>query len=240
MKRQITLKRLSIGLIVVLVLVSFACQLFAPLREQATPMAAASATPAPPTLTPMPLPAPRLLFRSPEVGEKQGVASPVELTFDQPMDRESVEDAFSISPEVAGKFTWRDDRTVLFAAQAPFDRGAAYQITVDDTARNREGAPLSEPVTVDFTTVGFLEVSQVSSRCRQQGSEPRHIDHGGLQPSGGPFDGAQPPIRAAQSFDLAAVGEGRGRVAEHLDLRLSPGGWVPAGNAVPRSHRCRA
>ena len=109
----------------------------------------------------MPLPAPQLLFRSPAPGEEQPLDAPIELTFDQPMDRDSVEAAFTISPTVEGEFTWLDDRTLAFDPQAELERGARYRVTVDATAENVEGKPLEEPASFEFGTVGFLEVSQV-------------------------------------------------------------------------------
>ncbi len=50
-----------------------------------------------PTSTPVPLP-PIVLRTSPEVGQEQSLDAPIEITFDQPMDRDSVEKAFAIEP----------------------------------------------------------------------------------------------------------------------------------------------
>jgi uncharacterized protein YfaS (alpha-2-macroglobulin family) len=117
--------------------------------------------PPPPTVTPMPLPAPRLLFRSPAPGEEQPLDAPIELTFDQPMDQASVETAFAISPTVKGAFTWTDERTVAFAPDGGLERGARYRVTVADSAKNAEGKPLEEAASFEFSTLGYLEVSQV-------------------------------------------------------------------------------
>ncbi|MCL7451450.1 MAG: Ig-like domain-containing protein [Anaerolineae bacterium] len=114
-----------------------------------------------PTSTPMPLPAPGLLFRSPAPGEEQPLQEPIELTFDQPMDRASVEAALTISPTLGGRLTWLDDRTVSFVPDRELERGARFRVTVDDRAENVEGKPLEEAVSFEFSTVGFLEVSQV-------------------------------------------------------------------------------
>lgn len=114
-----------------------------------------------PSATPLPLPAPRLLFRSPAPGEEQLLDAPLELVFDQPMDRASVEAALVISPTVEGSLAWVDDRTLSFAAENGLERGAAYEVTVSTTARNVEGKPLAEPLVFPFQTVGFLAVSQV-------------------------------------------------------------------------------
>ena len=114
-----------------------------------------------PTVTPMPLPPPQLFSRVPAPGEELPLDAPVELTFDQPMDRTSVESAFAISPTVEGAFTWTGERTVAFKASTELQRGVRYQVTVAGTATNTEGKALAERVTFDLSTVGFLTVSQV-------------------------------------------------------------------------------
>ena len=86
--------------------------------RDAEPAATSEPTVTPlPTFTPMPLPPPRLLDHSPAPGEAQPLDAPLELIFDQPMDRATVEDAFVISPAVQGGLSWADDRTVAFALQ---------------------------------------------------------------------------------------------------------------------------
>jgi uncharacterized protein YfaS (alpha-2-macroglobulin family) len=119
------------------------------------------ATPTQPPPTPVPLPAPHLLSYVPAPGEEQPLDAPIQLTFDEPMDHPSVEAAFSITPTVAGQFTWSDDRTVSFAPSSALERGKRYRVTVAATATNAEGLALEEAATFDFSTVGFLAVSQV-------------------------------------------------------------------------------
>ncbi|MGB9722319.1 MAG: Ig-like domain-containing protein [Chloroflexia bacterium] len=117
-----------------------------------------SPTPAP---TPEPLPPPRLLMHTPALGEELPLDAPIELTFDQPMDRTSVEAAISITPTAIGKFTWRDERTLIFTPDGRWERGRRYRVTVAATARNAEGTPMEEAAAFDFSTVGFLTVSAV-------------------------------------------------------------------------------
>ncbi|MEJ2737030.1 MAG: Ig-like domain-containing protein [Anaerolineae bacterium] len=152
-----------LSLLVLAALLLSACGPATPAATPTTGEPTATPTPAPtqpPTATPLPLPAPRLLYRSPAPGEPQPLEAPLELIFDQPMDRASVEAAFTLSPAVEGAFTWTDDRTVSYTGEA-LQRATRYQVTLAPTARNAEGTPLEEPVTFDFTTVGYLAVSQV-------------------------------------------------------------------------------
>ena len=109
----------------------------------------------------LPYPPPRLLFRAPETGEAQALDAPIELVFDQPMDADSVAQAFAMTPAVSGALEWADSRTLVFTPAEPLARGANYRVTVDQNARNAEGTTLADPVTFQFQTVGHLVVSEV-------------------------------------------------------------------------------
>jgi len=159
-RAQITCRLLS--LLSLLALLLSACVSPTPAATPIAGQPAATLPPTPPpTATPLPLPAPRLLSRSPAPGEELPLDAPIVLTFDQPMDRASVEAAFTISPTVDGTFTWTDERTLAFAASGGLGRGVRYRVTVAETAKNLEGTPLAEPITFDLSAVGYLEVSQV-------------------------------------------------------------------------------
>ncbi len=154
-----------LGIVMLLVLLSGACNLPRPPQVTTpTPTPPPSATPRPTivgtsTATPLPLPAPRLLEREPPPDAQQPLDEPIRLTFDQPMDQQSVIQAFQIEPQINGSFTWRDARTVLFKPSRPFDRGTTYRVTLKEDARNVEGKPLPEPVSFKFQTLGYVEVT---------------------------------------------------------------------------------
>lgn len=126
-----------------------------------------------PTVTPLPLPPPRLIERSPAPGEEHPLDAPLELTFDQSMDRDSVEAALAISPSVEGAFTWPDDRTLVITPDDDLQRGERYRVTVTSTAHNAEGTPLAESIVFEFDTVGYLTVSEV---VPAPGSDELHPD----------------------------------------------------------------
>lgn len=106
---------------------------------------------------------PLVVSIAPERGAEQPLNQPLELTFDQPMDRASVESAFAIEPgaSVDGALTWLDDRTVQFAFNDGFRRGERYRVRVVETARSQAGVPLNRPFEFNFSAVGFLEVANV-------------------------------------------------------------------------------
>ena len=161
----------TLGIVMLLVLLSAACNLpRPPTTATLTPTPAPpSATPSPtvpltPSATPLPLPAPRMLERVPPPDAQQPLDEPLRLTFDQPMDRQSLEQSFQISPPVQGTFTWRDQRTVLFQPARSFERGTTYHVTIQADARNAEGRPLQEPVSFDFQTLGYMKITAVQPR----------------------------------------------------------------------------
>ncbi len=120
----------------------------------------------------IPYPPPRLLFRAPETGEALALDAPIELVFDQPMDANSVAEAFAIAPAVQGALEWADSRTLVFTPAEPLARGASYRVTVDQNARNAEGTMLADPITFQFQTVGHLVVSEVQPAPDSEDVEP--------------------------------------------------------------------
>jgi hypothetical protein len=82
----------------------------------------------------------------------------IRISFRREMDRQSVEKAFQIEPEVDGEFLWYggkyDGSTQLtFRPSAWFATSTHYQITVDTIASDTSGIKLLQPYHFSFTTV---------------------------------------------------------------------------------------
>ena len=108
-----------------------------------------------------PLP-PRVIQVTPVPGEEQPLNAPLQVIFDQPMDIDSVEAAFSIVPSVAGDFEWPFPHMMRFRpTEAGFERATRYTATLEESARSQAGLPLKEAMQFRFDTVGFLEVTAV-------------------------------------------------------------------------------
>lgn len=107
--------------------------------------------------------APLIVATMPEAGQEQLLDAPIEIRFDQPMNRDSVERAFAIEPgaTVDGTFEWPDDQTMRFSLNDGFARGERYRIRLVDTAMSEAGLPLARPFELRFSTVGTLEVTTV-------------------------------------------------------------------------------
>src|SRR5207249_3808232 len=101
-----------------------------------------------------------------------GPRQPVTVTFNQPMDRASVEAGFRVSPDVAqatsparvpGTFQWSDADTVL--VYTPSERligGARYDVGLSAGLKGASGGTSSTPWASSFLTVGEPRV--VSTR----------------------------------------------------------------------------
>ena len=140
-------------LLVVMIIFTLACQ---------CPLSSLLPGPTPtPTPPPEPLP-PQVIQAMPARGEEQQLDAPLQLVFDQPMDAQTVEAAFTIEPAVSGAFEWPSERVMLFKpAGSGFERATRYTVTIKESALSAEKLPLDEPVKLRFTTVGFLEVTAV-------------------------------------------------------------------------------
>jgi uncharacterized protein YfaS (alpha-2-macroglobulin family) len=139
-----------------LLLVSLACSI--PGLEGLFRGQGGTPTPSPAEL---PLLPPTLVETIPAPGEELWPDGAITLFFDQPMNQTLVEQAFSIEPSVEGLITWLDESTLQFQPSAPLARSATYLVTIGPAARSQEGLALAEPITLDITTAGPLEVTQV-------------------------------------------------------------------------------
>ena len=128
--------------------------------------------------------------------------APIQMTFNRPMNRDSVEAAFLVSPPLSGTFVWADDnRSFSFTHVLPFNVGTNYAVRVLGTAlddaggtldgnynRNREGSPTDDflwtfrlPIPNDDfadaeTLVGTVGFVQASNRYAFiEGGEPAHV-----------------------------------------------------------------
>jgi hypothetical protein len=108
---------------------------------------------------------PQVIYSSPEPGEEVMLDGAITVRFDQPMDKESVEAAFSIARneqpgQVSGSFSWPRPDTLIFTPISSLEREEQYAVHIADTAAAENGLPLRSAARFQVRTVGFLEVSQ--------------------------------------------------------------------------------
>ncbi len=146
-------------LTILLILISMACSL--PGVAQPTPTTAPTSLPAAsPTPEPLPLP-PTLVETDPPLGAALPLSGPITFYFNQPMERASVEGALSGDPPISGAFTWLDDATVSFTPDTSFQPDTSLALNIASTAQSQGGMALLEPVSISFSTAGYLQVAQL-------------------------------------------------------------------------------
>lgn len=91
----------------------------------------------------------------------KGVAtsSNISVQFNSAMDKNSVENAFSIQPEILGDFVWNFDESMVFNPGTYMTTQTTYIITIDSTATDIFGSHLSEPYNYSFQTEPLRIVS---------------------------------------------------------------------------------
>lgn len=103
---------------------------------------------------------PRVINTQPMRGDELPIQQGVTFTFNTPMNRESVEAAFHVSPAAPGFFQWQDESTFTYSPIKPFDRATAYIFQFDTGARSLEEVLLHDAFSLKLYTTGFLSVTQ--------------------------------------------------------------------------------
>ena len=109
---------------------------------------------------------PQMIYSSPAPGEDVLLDGAITIRFDQPMNQEAVEAAFTITPtdsnqKVNGNFSWPRPDTVVFTPQTDYQRRQTYRVAIDETAAASNGLTIDVPLELTLQTVGALEVSQI-------------------------------------------------------------------------------
>lgn len=98
-----------------------------------------------------------------------GVNTEILISFDQPMDTESVRGNFVIEPVVDGTFRWRNT-TLIFSPREPLIAGKSYRFGVKAGAKSFTGRELKETLMWRFSTretiamVYYLSPANVANR----------------------------------------------------------------------------
>ncbi len=131
-----------------------------------------------PSATPGPSPTLRLLAnpilvdRVPVQGEELPVDKPIELIFDQPMDRRSVERALRVQSSdgvaIAGRLEWLGDNRAAFKPSQNWARAARYNVSLSTDARSAKGLGLARPESFTVNTIGALAVAQTIPAANAQ------------------------------------------------------------------------
>lgn len=87
-------------------------------------------------------------------GSNTNTTPTITLTFSEPMDRLSAEQAFTITPDMNGVLSWSEDSRVLtFIPERPLESGTTYVVAIDSSASDVAGNRLGNLYTFQFTTI---------------------------------------------------------------------------------------
>ena len=153
-------KRSLFLLINMLLLAALACS-FPGLGPSPSPAEETAETEALVSPTPLPPLPPTLIETNPPQGVELSIQGAITLFFDQTMDRTSVEAALRFEPPVESQLDWLDDMTLRIQPTESLQRDRIYQMNIMVEARSAAGLALTEQISIEFRTVGNLEVSQV-------------------------------------------------------------------------------
>lgn len=105
---------------------------------------------------------PEIIAQTPAVNDTVSRNTTITLTFNQKMKKTETQTAFSISPAVAGTFTWADNqRTLVFTPSTSLPGGTTYQVTIGTAAKNYLALSPSAPYSFLFSTISQLAITSV-------------------------------------------------------------------------------
>jgi uncharacterized protein YvpB len=124
-------------------------------------------------------------------GDSARADKKIKIEFDQSMDQQSVEDKFSINPEVKGEIKWDDDKTLVFEPEKDLKKETAYEVKVAKGALSKVSGMIEDDIVLNFTTIGRVKVISHSPVNGASGLNPgstnvvvefnQQVDHGSAQ-----------------------------------------------------------
>lgn len=88
----------------------------------------------------------------------------IRVVFEGDMNKESVEKAFSIKPDIAGTISWEDDRTFVFTPDSPLPKETHFDVKFKKGFLSKAGGFSEDDVTFGFDTIGRVAVVGWSPR----------------------------------------------------------------------------
>lgn len=186
-------------------------------------------------------------------GEEVSVGAPIRIIFSQPVDRLSVEERFTLTPETSGRFLW-EGQTVTFQPDQPLRPATTYQVTLQPgitdqaarsttqeaigwTFRTRDPRLLLRRQAPDGAGILLLADADGDSE-RELLREPAGITDMTVAP-----DGSQALITVSRSAERSALllvnlDDGSTRpLVDSPDVSASMAAWSPNGSLIAFERR---
>jgi len=103
---------------------------------------------------------PVVVETTPPPGSTLQLQGSIRLTFDQPMERESVEGAILLEPAYSGRFEWLDESTVSFISDQLLPPGTPLTVRVTTMARAKKGLSLLHEQEFNYQTAEVLRIAE--------------------------------------------------------------------------------
>lgn len=95
----------------------------------------------------------RVIVQSPFDGNRSvALQQPILISFNQPMDHRSTEQAVQITPATNVTFSWDSNTLAVQPASGNLAPNTQYQVTIGSSAKTANNQPLSTPQTITFVT----------------------------------------------------------------------------------------
>jgi uncharacterized protein YvpB len=95
----------------------------------------------------------------------------VAITFNQDMDRTSVEQNFVTEPSVPGSFTWLSNSQLVYQYSSVLNYATTYRFIVKSGTKNLNGGFLTQDAAASFTTIGSAYVTYFTPSYGSSGNK---------------------------------------------------------------------
>lgn len=99
--------------------------------------------------------------------------TPLHVSFDQPMDQESVRAGLEITPPTQGELVWVDESTFTFTPTDGWQRATDYVVRLQNGLKSASGGIITDTVELRFATIGAVKVTNISPFNGSSGVDPQ-------------------------------------------------------------------
>ncbi len=82
----------------------------------------------------------------------------IRFEFEEDMDRQSVEERFSISPDVSGEIVWESDRVFIYKTESELPKETKFRTRFGRGIKTKNGGVVDNVISYEFETIGKVNV----------------------------------------------------------------------------------